>query len=232
MMPVYRKASDFPDEIAVFPLTGTVLLPRAPLPLNIFEPRYLNMVDDVLSGNRLIGMVQAVEPDRGEAGGSDLGRNELAGNEPGLASVGGVGRLSSFSETPDGRYLITLTGICRFHITAETTQSTPYRTALADFSRFEQDLRPDPLDVFDRPAFLAALSTYLQANDLATEWKAVEDAPAEMLVNSLAMTCPFTPAEKQALLEAETASERLDILMTLMAMGAAPGGADEAGGLQ
>ncbi len=218
MAPAYRKAHDLPDVIPVFPLSGALLLPRAPLPLNIFEPRYLNMVDDVLNGPRIIGMVQAVE--RGE------------NQAPGLAKIGCAGRLTGFNETADGRYLISLKGICRYRVVEELETTTPYRQAKVDYTAFEHDLTEDDMESFDRDAFLETLATYLDANNLTAEWQAIENAPPEVLVNSLAMICPFQAAEKQALLEAETTELRMDALTALMKMGTAAGGADGPSGLQ
>jgi len=208
----YRKPRDLASEIAVFPLDGALLLPRSVLPLNIFEPRYLNMVDDVLAGSRLIGMIQT------RAGGPP--------EAPDLQGVGCVGRLTSFTETPDGRYLVTLTGICRFASTEELHGATPYRQVRALYEPFADDLTPADLpDTFDRSALLEALKAFLASNDLAADWSSIENAPPETLVNSLAMVCPFDAAEKQALLEAPSLEARCDTLMTLMRLRAA--GPDE-----
>lgn len=214
----YRKAAEFPDRIPVFPLSGALLLPRAPLPLNIFEPRYLNMVDDALIGDRLIGMVQTV------AGG--------APETPALAPVGCVGRLTSYSETSDGRYLITLSGLCRYVIKGEAKTNLPYRMADVDFAPFEHDLSSPNMASFDRAAFLETLSGYLRAHDLDAEWEALDNAPPEILVNSLAMICPFSAAEKQALLEAETVASRLDTLTALMKIESASSANNGSTGLQ
>jgi Lon protease-like protein len=209
-MPVssYRKTRDLPENIPVFPLDGALLLPRMVLPLNIFEPRYLNMVDDVLAGGRLIGMIQT------RPGGPS--------DRPALQDVGCVGRLTSFSEVPDGRYLISLTGVCRFAVAAELDRPTPYRQVRAGWEDFAGDLTtPELPDDFDRTLLLEALREFLAANDLAADWSSIEGAEPDMLVNSLAMVCPFDPAEKQALLEARTLEARSEALLTLMRLRAA-----------
>jgi Lon protease-like protein len=210
MMPAfsYRKPRDLPDTIPVFPLDGALLLPRMVLPLNIFEPRYLNMVDDVLAGGRLIGMIQT------RAGGP--------ADRPALQSVGCAGRLTSFSEVPDGRYLITLTGVCRFGLDAELDAATPYRQVRADWEPFACDLAAPSLPAsFDRVELLSALRAFLASNDLAADWASIENAAPDALVNSLSMVCPFDPPEKQALLEAPTLEARSEALMTLMRLRAA-----------
>ena len=204
----FRKISDLPQVIPVFPLDGAMLLPGGGLPLNIFEPRYLNMVDDALSGSRLIGMVQTV------AGGSR--------ERPTLAAVGCAGKITSFAETGDGRYLITLSGIARFNIARELLVATPYRQVVPDFAPYEADLALGEEDeTFDRRQLLSALKAYLDRRGLEVEWETAAEAPAEALVNSLAMALPFEPAEKQALLEARTCVERREILIAMMRIDAA-----------
>jgi Lon protease-like protein len=213
----YRKAVDLPLAIPVFPLDGVLLLPGGQLPLNIFEPRYLNMVDDAMAGDRLIGMVQ-----------TRPGEREL----PPLAPVGCVGRITSFAETSDGRYLITLTGLCRFELGDELPVRTPYRQVRARFGPYEDDLDPDaeppPLD---RRRFLSALARYLDHRGLGIEWETAEAAPVAALINSLAMGLPFDAAEKQALLEAATLVERAEALTALLEIDAA-GGDDEPSSVQ
>ncbi|HZC15782.1 MAG TPA: LON peptidase substrate-binding domain-containing protein [Caulobacteraceae bacterium] len=206
-----RKAADLPAVIPIFPLDAALLLPHGELPLNIFEPRYLNMVDDALAGERLIGMVQTT--------------SGLGAFGPNLARVGCVGRLTSFSETVDERYLITLTGLCRFTVAEELSVRSPYRQVRADFAPFGGDLRPmADDDGFDRLRFLAALKAYLDRRGLAMEdWESPKSAAAESLVNGLAMVLPFSPSEKQALLEAPSLSERREALIALMEIDAAPG---------
>ncbi|HTK36056.1 MAG TPA: LON peptidase substrate-binding domain-containing protein [Caulobacteraceae bacterium] len=207
----YRHAADLPQVIPVFPLDGVLLLPHGMLPLNIFEPRYLNMIDDAMAGDRMIGMIQT------QAGmGDDHAR-------PPLAQIGCAGRITSYAETPDGRYLITLTGVCRFRAGPELPVQTPYRQIRAAFAPFEQDLgegEPEAPGV-DRPALLDALKCYLEHRGLDVDWKMAGEAPLEALVNSLSMALPFDQAEKQALLEAETLQARLQALTALLRIGAA-----------
>jgi uncharacterized protein len=211
----HRRAADLPAIIPVFPLDAALLLPHGELPLNIFEPRYLNMVDDALAGERLIGMVQT------RAGASPFG--------PNLARVGCLGRLTAFSETVDERYLVTLTGICRFSVAEELASQTPYRQVRADYAAFAGDLRPmADDDGFDRLRFLAALKAYLDRRGLAMEdWESPKSAAAESLVNGLAMVLPFSPGEKQALLEAPSLAERREALIALMEIDAAPGSRED-----
>jgi len=203
----FVRAEDLPLVIPVFPLPGAILLPRGQLPLNIFEPRYLNMIDDAMGGDRLIGMVQP-------SGGTP--------SLPALSGVGCVGKITSFAETSDGRYLITLTGVCRWLLTAELPVQTPYRQVRADFAPFEADLTPaaeDPDD--DRSDLMAALHRWLERRGMDVDWDAAREAPAEALVNSLAMALPFEPAEKQALLEAVTVQDRLTALTAVLSIDAA-----------
>jgi len=199
----YRKVSDLPALIPVFPLDGALLLPGCQLPLQIFEPRYLNMIDDAMSGARIIGMIQT-------AGAGDRAK-------PHLAAVGCAGRVTAYAETGDGRYMITLTGVCRFAAGDELPATTPYRQVRPDFAGFAADLEPaeDELPL-DRAAFLATLRRYLDHKGLAVEWEAARQAPALALVNSLAMGLPLDRAEKQALLEAPTLAGRVQVLTTLL----------------
>jgi Lon protease-like protein len=197
----YLKPGDLPDTIAVFPLGGALLLPTGQLPLNIFEPRYLAMFDAALSGNRLIGMVQP-------ALGDQEGQGEV------LAPVGCLGRITSFAETGDGRYIVSLTGICRFRLLEERETHNPFRTFriapfIADLSARDEE------DAVDRAALLAAFKAYLDANKLEADWESVERASNLTLVNSLAMMSPFGPAEKQALLEAPDLKSRAEILIAV-----------------
>ena len=199
----YRKAADLPQVIAVFPLDGALLLPHAHLPLRIFEPRYLNMIDDAMAAERMIGMVQT------RAGGDP--------ERPRLAAVGCLGRITSFAETTDDCYLITLTGMCRFEVGEEQPSRLPYRQVRARYAGFEDDLRPlADDDGFDRIRFLRALKPYLERRSLEVDWEAAKTAAGEALVNSLSMLLPFDPAEKQALLEAASLSERREALIALM----------------
>lgn len=202
----YVKAADLPQVIPVFPLPGTILLPRGQLPLNIFEPRYLNMIDDAMAGDRILGLIQ-----------SPGGSRQL----PSLAAVGCAGRITSFAETSDGRYLITLTGVCRFRVTSEMPSQTPYRQVRAAFASFESDLTAPTSVDFDRESFLDALRAYLERRQLEIDWETAEAAPQEALVNSLSMALPFEGAEKQALLEAMTLENRSAVLTALMRIDAA-----------
>jgi Lon protease-like protein len=213
-MPGYRKAEDLPQVIPVFPLDGALLLPGGRLPLNIFEPRYLNMVDDAMAGDRIIGMVQT-RP------GGDRER-------PGLAPVGCAGRVTSFAETPDGRYLITLTGLCRFQPGNELPVQTPYRQVLAKFEPYESDLAEgDANGLLDHTMFFDVLRSYLEHRGLDIDWEAAKGAPPDALVNSLAMGLPFDNAEKQALLEAYSLADRRDALCALLEIDAAGSDDDE-----
>jgi len=197
-------AADLPEILPLFPLPGAVLLPRARLPLHIFEPRYLAMIEDCLkSDRRLIGMIQP--------------RGDVASASPGLASVGCAGRLTSFSETEDGRYMVTLTGVVRFAVVEEVTGFVPYRRARINFAPFLADLDPPQEDLgFERPKFLKSLARYLEASKMGTDWSNLKEADDEMLVNVLSMLCPFAMEEKQALLEAVTLPARREILEALI----------------
>ena len=204
----YRKVSDLPALIPVFPLDGALLLPGCQLPLQIFEPRYLNMIDDAMSGERMIGMVQT------RAGASRA--------TPNLARVGCAGRITSYAETDDGKYLIALTGVCRFEAREELPRLTPYRQVRAAYAPFEADLVADEDAVeFDRGPFMEVLRRYLDRKNLGVEWDAVASAPGPALVNSLCMALPFEPAEKQALLEAADLVDRRATLEALLAIDAA-----------
>ncbi|HEY5107239.1 MAG TPA: LON peptidase substrate-binding domain-containing protein [Caulobacteraceae bacterium] len=214
MVAGYRRLADLPAAIAVFPLDGALLLPGAILPLQIFEPRYLNMVDDVMAGDRLIGMVQTLP-------GGDRRR-------PRLARVGCAGRVTSYAETGDGKYLIALTGVCRFETGDELATPAAYRQLKVGYGAFEADLDGEDAALeFDRAPLLKVLRRYLDSRGLGIEWDAVSAAPALALVNSLCMALPFAPPEKQALLEAPGLEERHDTLAALLAIDAA-GGDDDA----
>lgn len=200
----YRNATDLPDQIPVFPLSGALLLPRWTLPLNIFEPRYLNMIDDAMAGHRMIGMIQSV--------GGDPARPDLAG-------VGCAGRITTYSETEDGRYLISLTGICRYRISDELDIKTPYRQVKPDWSVYANDLVvPTEHGLPDRSELVASLKRYTNVNAMEVDWDAVENAQLETLINALCAGCPFGTMEKQALLEAENVEARAKTLMTLLDM--------------
>src|SRR5258706_6183263 len=190
MTAVDRGPADLPGTIPVFPLPGALLLPRGQMPLNIFEPRYLEMVDDALrDGHRLIGMIQ---PDPAHPGTED---------RQNLYKVGCVGRITQFAETGDGRYLLQLTGVARFRIIGELTVATAYRQCRVDFSPFVDDfIARKGEEQVDRKAVLAALTSFLKANNLKADWQGIENAPNEALVNALAMMSPYDPAEKQELI--------------------------------
>lgn len=215
----YIRAADLPQVIPVFPLSGVLLLPRGQLPLNIFEPRYLNMIDDAMAGDRIIGMIQP------SGGAADL---------PGLSAVGCAGRITSFNETSDGRYLITLTGVARYRIISELPTQTPYRQVRAAFEPWESDLTAPPAGEgrLDREGLLDALKAYLETRGLDIDWDTAETAPPEALVNSLAMALPFEPSEKQALLEALDLDGRAEVLTALMRIGAAGDGEGETPSMQ
>jgi len=202
---VYRGPSDLPEVIPLFPLSGALLLPRGQMPLNIFEPRYLALVDDALTDrHRLIGMVQ---PDPA-AGGSE--------ETPALYKVGCVGRITQLAESGDGRYLIQLTGIARFRLDEELTVATLYRQAKVTFSPYAHDfIARKGEEAVDRKAVLATLQAFLKANDLKADWDDIESAPNEALVNALAMMSPYGPAEKQAMLEAIDLKARAEILVAI-----------------
>jgi Lon protease-like protein len=203
-MAPYRTLADLPQLIPVFPLDGALLLPGGELPLQIFEPRYLNMVDDAMAGDRVIGMVQT-------RGGSR--------SRPKLSDVGCLGRITSYAETSDGRYLITLTGLCRFDTGEELDLRLPYRQVRATYDRFGGDLADDAeANVTDaaRGRFATALKRYLNHRELDIDWDTAQEAPLEALVNSLCMGLPFEPAEKQAFLEAPDLAGRFEVLTTLL----------------
>jgi Lon protease-like protein len=200
----YRGPGDLPDVIPVFPLAGALLLPRGQMPLNIFEPRYVAMVDDALAGRRLIGMIQ---PDPAHR------RSEA---RPQLYRIGCVGRITQFGETGDGRYLIELTGIARFSVAEELIVPTLYRQCRVSYEPFADDFEARKgEDAVDRKALLAALRAFLKANDLKADWDGIENAPNEALVNALAMMSPYGAAEKQALLEAPDLKTRAEILVAV-----------------
>jgi Lon protease-like protein len=206
----YHSYSDLPGSLPLFPLTGAVLLPRGQLPLNIFEPRYLEMIDYALQSDRLIGMIQPA-------------KSEEKVLRPSLSQVGCAGKIVSFQETNDNRYLITLAGLCRFRLTGEMQSATAWRAGFCDFAPFAGDLAQLGDEDFPRDRLLSALRTYLSTRDLKADWKSVMTAPSEALVNALVMMCPFDPAEKQALLEAPGFHERASTLMALLEMGGADG---------
>ncbi len=201
----YRGPVDLPETIPVFPLPGALLLPRGQMPLNIFEPRYLAMIDDALrDGHRLIGMIQ---PDVAQAGPSA---------KPPLYKIGCVGRITQLAESGDGRYLIELTGIARFRVEQERDVQTLYRQCRVTYAPFVDDFvaRKGENEV-DRPALLRALNDFMKANDLTADWEGIDKAPNEALVNALSMMSPYGAAEKQALLEAPDLKTRAEVLVAI-----------------
>ena len=205
---IYKGSADLPENIPVFPLAGALLLPRGQLPLNIFEPRYLAMVDDSLrDGHRLIGMIQ---PDAAHT------HDEA---KPALFRVGCVGRITQLAESGDGRYILELTGIARFKVIEEMTVLTQYRQCKVDFFPFIDDFTARKgEDAVDREALLAVLTDFLKANNLQVDWEGVESAPNEALVNALAMMSPYGAPEKQAMLEAPDLKSRAEILIAVTEM--------------
>ena len=205
---IYRGSADLPEIIPVFPLAGALLLPRGQLPLNVFEPRYLAMIDDSFrDGHRLIGMIQ---PDPAHGGSEE---------KPALFRVGCIGRITQIAESGDGRYLLQLTGVVRFRIVEELVVATAYRQCRVTTIPFADDfVARKGEDEVDRKAVLEALTAFLKANKLKTDWEGVESAPNEALVNALAMMSPYGAAEKQALLEAPDLKSRAEILIAVTEM--------------
>lgn len=201
----YLTAEDLPETVPIFPISGVLLLPGGQLPLNIFEPRYLAMLDAAMAGNRLIGMIQ---PALTEV------QADILPDRPALAPVGCIGRITSFTETGDGRYIVSLAGICRFRLMDEVSSSKPYRTF--KIAPFVADLTSgDDEAQVDRSGLLSAFRAYLEANKLEADWESVERASNITLVNSLSMMSPFGPAEKQALLEAPDLRTRAETLIAI-----------------
>ncbi|MCR8724959.1 LON peptidase substrate-binding domain-containing protein [Frigidibacter sp. ROC022] len=200
------RPADLPEIIPLFPLPGVLLLPRARLPLHVFEPRYLAMVDDCLkTPDRLIGMVQPRQP----APGTDPGN--------GLQSIGCAGRLTGFSETEDGRYMISLTGVSRFRIRGLVDGFTPYLRAEVSWDGFERDRGKSETDPgFDREAFLSLLGRFFARHELGTDWDSLRQADDELLINSLSMLAPFEVEDRQALLEAPSLTTRRETLVALI----------------
>ena len=211
----YRGPADCPASIPVFPLPGALLLPRGQMPLNIFEPRYLAMVDDCLAGARVIGMIQP----------EDEGTDGPHG--PSLYAVGCAGRLTQLAETGDGRYLITLVGIARFKVIEELAVTTPYRQCRVDFSPFASDFQPHRgEEEVNRQGVLEALQAFVKANDVKIDWQGIERTPNEALVNALCMMSPYGSREKQALLEAPDLKARAEALIAITEIELARGSDD------
>ncbi len=200
----YMDVSDFPEIIPIFPLTGALLLPRGQIPLNVFEPRYVSMIDDALKSSRLIGMIQP------------LPNQSRKISVPKLFEVGCIGRITQFAETGDGRYLLTLTGVIRFRMTSEISSITPYRQAKFNIEDYLVDLEPRAgEDAVDRDMLLATLRKFSKANDVSIDWDGVKEAPNEALVNALSMMAPYGVKEKQALLEAQDLHDRSEMLIAI-----------------
>ncbi|MDZ4136037.1 MAG: LON peptidase substrate-binding domain-containing protein [Paracoccaceae bacterium] len=204
-----RNIADLPETIPVFPLPGALLLPRARLPLHIFEPRYLQMLEDAMkTRSRMIGMIQPREVPQGQGAGQ---------GETRLHAIGCAGRLTGFSETEDGRYMITLTGISRFRVREDVTGFTPYRRCLVDWAPFTRDLGGAEEDSgFKRGPFMDLLGRFFEAMELSTDWSSLKEAEPELLINSLSMLCPFSPEDRQALLEAPSLTTRRETMVTLI----------------
>jgi hypothetical protein len=202
IFPTYTKPADLPAEIPVFPLSGALLLPRTDLPLNIFEPRYLTMFDDAMRSERIVGMIQPKPDDASDA--------------PELAAVGCAGRITSYSETPDGRLLVTLSGVARFKVRSEVRSAVPYRRVMADYRPFAIDFATAVGTAqVNRSAVLQAFRDYLDANEMTTDWSEVEQVSTETLVNTLSLMAPYPASDKQALLEARDLKSRAEMLVAL-----------------
>jgi uncharacterized protein len=205
----YRRPADLPSRIPIFPLRGAILLPRATLPLNIFEPRYLEMIDNAMSGARIIGILQPVVS-------SDDDQESPTDKAAELRSVGCAGRITSYQELDDGRLIITLTGITRFQCVGEAESELPYRIMTVSYDKFASDLTEGlGEEMVDRQNLLRVLRTYLDANRLKTDWSTIQRASNEFLINALSVMCPYGPEEKQALLEAKDLRSRAEVLVAL-----------------
>ncbi|HEX7006857.1 MAG TPA: LON peptidase substrate-binding domain-containing protein [Alphaproteobacteria bacterium] len=201
------RVADLPRTLPIFPLQGVLLLPRARLPLHVFEPRYLNMMRDAIAGDRIVGMIQ---PRRAE--------RQRPDDHPDVYETGCAGRITSFSETDDGRIFVTLTGLCRFAVVRELPLLRGYRRVVADYDRFAADLDADAPTRIDRPRLMTALSGYLQVQGISADWDSINETSDERLVTALSMLCPFQPSEKQALLECPTLEERGRVMTALIEM--------------
>lgn len=216
----YANLSDLPDTVPLFPLSGALLLPSTNMPLNVFEPRYLAMIEDCLNGNRMIGMIQP-----------QIGSEEQA-DQPVLCDVGCLGRLTAFQETGDGRLVVNLAGVCRFRIIQEMAQVNGYRTA--QIAGFGDDLveNLEAAKAVDRDGLLSTFRQFLEANDMEADWDGVREAGTETLVNTLSMMSPYGPAEKQALLEAPDLKTRAETLVAITEIMLAREAGDTSGTLQ
>ena len=216
----YRRPADLPPRIPVFPLRGAILLPRATLPLNVFEPRYLAMLDDVMSGPRVIGVIQP----SGVGDGEEMSESP-PGKSAGLRRVGCAGRVTAYQELDDGRIVITLTGVARYEFIDEAATAKPYRVASVSYDKFSQDFNAGlGEEQVDRANLLRVLKNYLEQNKLKADWNAIQRASSEFLINALCVMSPYGPAEKQALLEAADLRARADVLVALAEMEMASGG--------
>ena len=203
----YRGPDELPQVIPVFALSGALLLPLGQLPLNIFEPRYMAMIDDAMKGDRIIGMVQLLSDAPGQ------------GSKPALYDMGCAGRITSLEESGDGRYVVTLTGVARYRIVEELSTVTPYRQARVDFTPFSHDFDESVArDDVNRDGVIRALRRFAEVHRLSVDWEGIDAAPSDLLVNALSMMSPFGPKEKQALLEAPDLKTRADVLIAIAEM--------------
>ena len=202
-MKIYNSIAELPNKLAIFPLTGAVLFPQTQLPLNIFEPRYLQMIDEVLSSpDRIMGMIQP-----------NVSKNDPSSKS--LKKVGCAGRISSFSETGDGRYLVTLTGLIRFEVNNELDTTTQYRQVVTGYDNYKDDLKPANVENIDRKSLLVLIKKYLEQRNLLIDWEIIEQSPTEQLINYSGVLVPFEPEEKQLLLETKNLSDRCKALESL-----------------
>ncbi|MDA7763516.1 LON peptidase substrate-binding domain-containing protein [Pelagibacterales bacterium] len=202
-MKIYNSITELPNKLAIFPLTGAVLFPQTQLPLNIFEPRYLHMIDEVLSSpDRIMGMIQP-----------NVSKNDP--NSKNLKKVGCAGRISSFSETGDGRYLVTLTGLIRFEVNNELDTTTQYRQVITNYENYKEDLLPANVENIDRKSLLILIKKYLEQRNLLIDWEIIEQSPTEQLINYSGVLVPFEPEEKQLLLETKSLFDRCKTLESL-----------------
>lgn len=224
----YRQITDLPNQVRLFPLRGCILLPRATLPLNVFEPRYVKMVDSALAGDRLIAIIQPkLAGTSGEEDESPVSR------EAPLQSIGCVGRITGFQEIGDGRMTLTLTGLCRFEVVSEAVSDDPFRRADVTYDGFSNDLQSGfGEDNAPREKILRVLKAFLEAKSLSADWDNIGRASTEQLINALSVLSPFGPQEKQALLESSDLKTRAETLIALAEMELAASGGESGGTLQ
>lgn len=213
-----NSIDQLPKAIPIFPLAGVLLLPRARLPLQMFEPRYVALSEDAVAGDQVIGMIQPRRQER-----------QTPNDMPEVFETGCLGRIVEHSTTADGRHLITLAGVCRFVVAEELKSARGYRRVAADYRPFADDLVDAEPGSVDRRRFLAALRSYMDAKDISADWQAIDETSDEQLVTALAMLCPFAPSEKQALLECADLAGRARTMTTLFEMAGASGGDDAPG---